>query len=292
MAVSSRLWSKDATPLSRTRTLWVRRPGFYLNMRLALLSDIHGNTVALEAVLADIEQQGGTEAYWVLGDLVALGPDPLGVLERLTTLPNLHCLRGNTDRYVVRGDRPPPTPAEVKAAPELLTVLVEIAGTFAWTQGAITTAGWLDWLAALPLELHLTLPTGTRLLGVHAAPDLDDGPGLRPDLSQTEFEALVSHCDADVICVGHTHWPLDVMVGDKRIVNLGSVSNPVAPDLRASYVRLDADASGYQLQHRRVDYDHEAVITALQRQRHPGAGFITRHMLGQHLPSWVNSSAP
>jgi len=56
-------------------------------MRVALLSDIHGNSIALEAVLNDIALQGGADAYWILGDLVALGPDPVHVLEQLSALP-------------------------------------------------------------------------------------------------------------------------------------------------------------------------------------------------------------
>ena len=80
-------------------------------MRVALLSDIHGNSIALDAVLSDIEQAGGVDEYWALGDLVALGHDPIGVVERLASLPGLSLVRGNTDRYVVTGDRPPPTTA-------------------------------------------------------------------------------------------------------------------------------------------------------------------------------------
>src|SRR5262245_26471365 len=142
-------------------------------MNIALLSDIHGNSSALDAVLADIHARGGVDGYWVLGDLVALGHDPVGVLERLAALPNVQYVRGNTDRYVAVGDRPPPTLADVAADPRLLATLVEIAGTFAWTQGALTAAGWLDWLERLPLELHVALPDGTQVLGVHASPGRD-----------------------------------------------------------------------------------------------------------------------
>src|SRR5215470_13547018 len=101
------------------------------DMKIALLSDIHGNSIALDAVLADIQAHGGVEGYWVLGDLVALGHDPVGVLERLTALPNVQYVRGNTDRYVASGDRPPPTKADVIADSRLLATLVEMAGTFA-----------------------------------------------------------------------------------------------------------------------------------------------------------------
>jgi predicted phosphodiesterase len=102
-------------------------------MQIALLSDIHGNSIALDAVLADIERVGGVDTHWVLGDLVALGPDQVGVLERLSALPNVHYTRGNTDRYVITGERPPPSPADAQHHPELLPVLAEVAGTFAWT---------------------------------------------------------------------------------------------------------------------------------------------------------------
>ena len=65
-------------------------------MRIALLSDIHGNFVALDAVLRDVSARGEVDGYWVLGDIVALGPDPVRVLERLTALPNATIIRGNT----------------------------------------------------------------------------------------------------------------------------------------------------------------------------------------------------
>jgi predicted phosphodiesterase len=77
-------------------------------MKVALLADIHGNRLALDAALADTEAIG-VDQYWILGDLVALGPDPIGVLQRLSNLQNRHITRGNTDRCVVTGDRPTAT---------------------------------------------------------------------------------------------------------------------------------------------------------------------------------------
>jgi predicted phosphodiesterase len=256
-------------------------------MRLALLSDVHGNPLALDAVLEDIQAQGGADAYWVLGDLVAIGYDPVATLERLVALPNPRFVRGNTDRYVVTGERPGPTPEAAQADPRLVPQLIEVARSFAWTQGYLSAAGWLDWLAALPLEQRLTLPDGTRLLGVHAAPGEDDGPGLYPALSDAELHALLAGCGADLVCVGHTHWPLDQRVGGVRVVNLGSVSNPLAPNLHASYVLLEASASDYRLERRWVDYDRQAVIEAVWRSRHPAGKFIVSYFLGQRRLSWA-----
>ena len=95
-------------------------------MRLAILSDIHGNAIALKAVLADIERLGGVDALWILGDLVAIGPDPIGVLECIAALPQVYCTRGNTDRYVVTGERPSPSPAESQPTHLRLTLTVRL----------------------------------------------------------------------------------------------------------------------------------------------------------------------
>src|SRR5579884_3552132 len=152
-------------------------------MRLAILSDIHGNLLALDAVLADIHAQGNVDAYWLLGDFAALGYDPVGVLERVTTLPNAYFIRGNTDRYVATGEHPALSAEKIQAEPALLPKALEMARNFAWTQGYVTGGGWFDWLANLPLEVRTTLPDGTKVLGVHAAPGADDGSGIYPGLS-------------------------------------------------------------------------------------------------------------
>lgn len=245
-------------------------------MRIALMSDIHGNPIALDAVLADIQDQGGVDTCWALGDIVAIGYAPVAVIERLLALPAIHVVRGNTDRYVVTGDRSPsaPTLAVAGADPRHLQTVVDIERSFSWTQGAVTATGWLPWLASLPLEQHLRLPDGTRLLGVHASPACDDGPGIHPGLDDDELRAMLSDCDADLICVGHTHIPLDRSVAGRRAVNLGSVSNPLTAEMRASYVLMEAERTGYRLWHRQVAYDYEAVIAAIQQAHHPTSAYL------------------
>lgn len=244
-------------------------------MRLALLSDIHGNPIALEAVLADVEAQGGVDGYLVLGDLAAIGHDPVTVLERVSALPGVRIIRGNTDRYLVTGDRPPIPPPPGKE--------IEVAHSFSWTQGYVTGAGWFDWLARLPPDVRLELPDGTRVLGVHAAPGTDDGAGVNPAQSDREVGALLSGCGAELVFTGHTHWALDRTVDGVRAVNLGSVSNPWAADLRASYVLLDAGADGYEVRIRRVDYDRQVVIDAISASRHPTPVFLTAWFRGERI---------
>ena len=253
-------------------------------MRLAIMSDVHGNPIALDAVLEDVERRGGVDEYWVLGDIVALGHDPVTVLERLSALPRMRCVRGNTERYVCTGDRPPPSLHQARVDPSRLPILVEVAGTFAWTQGAVTQAGWLEWLSGLPMEVETTLPDGTKALGVHAAPGRDDGIGFYPGLTGAEMQQFLGDCDAGLVFVGHSHQAMDVMVGGTRVVNAGSVSNPFPPDLRASYVLLEADSSGYRVEHCQVDHDREQAIAAVERLRHPGARFVVELLRGRYMP--------
>jgi predicted phosphodiesterase len=252
-------------------------------VRLAVLSDIHGNPISLDAVLTDIGAHGGADEYLVLGDLVAIGHDPVAVLERLTSLPKARFVQGNTDRYVVAGDRPFPSIHDAANDHTLLPRLLEVAHTVAWTQGAVTAAGWLDFLAELPLEQRFELPDGTRVLAVHVAPGKDDGAGIHPKLTEEELQDLLVGASTDLVCVGHTHWPVDRCTQGIRVVNCGSVSNPVALDLRASYVLIEATQSGYQIELRRVAYSCGAVIEAIDRSRHPQCLSLVRQVEGVKL---------
>ena len=130
-------------------------------MRLAKLSDIHGNPTALEAALDDVAQLGGADGNSILGDLAAIGFDPAGVLTRLAALPNARFVQGNTDRYVVTGDRPSPSVGEAEADAALLPRLVEVAHSFACTRGYVSADGWFDWLAGLPVGERMVSPDGT-----------------------------------------------------------------------------------------------------------------------------------
>jgi len=251
-------------------------------MRTALLADIHGNAIALEAVLADISRNGGVDSYWILGDLVALGPDPIGVLQQLVGLPDARFVRGNTDRYVVSGDRPSPTLDEARADSGLLDSLVEVASTFAWTLGTITAGGWLQWLKELPVEFKTSLPDGTRFLGVHASPGCDDGPGVSPGMNDNVVQELVGSCDADLVCMGHTHLPMERRWHGIHLANPGAVSLSHTPSRCACYAVLETTKDGYTIRHHQVAFDRQRVIDQLNELGHPGRAFLIEQLSGSH----------
>ena len=151
----------------------------------------------------------------------------------------------------------------------------------------ISATGWLSWFKKLPLDVRFNLPDGSKVLAVHATPGTDGGTGIDLNTSDGEIVKLLADVDANLVLVGHTHLPLDRTVGNIRVVNPGSISNPFPPDLRASYAILEADENGYDISHRRVDYDREAVIKAVQEVNHPAVEYITRFMKGENKKDWM-----
>lgn len=253
-------------------------------MRLGVMSDIHGNVVALEAVLADAAARGGVDHWWVLGDLVAIGPEPVRTLEILGDLPAATVTRGNTERYVLTRDRPPPTPDDALENPELLATVLVVEGSFSWTRGALAATGWLEYLTELPLEVRTTLPDGTRVLGVHASPGCDDGRGITPHRDHDELAAALAIGDADIVIGGHTHQPTDrVLDTGVRALNGGSVSNPIVDDRRASYLVIHADERGHTVEHRRASYDHDEFLRRVEGSSYPDTDFIASFQRGDQV---------
>ena len=258
-------------------------------MRIALLADIHGNSIALDAVFADIQRRGGVDAYWVLGDLCAVGFDPIGVLERLQQLPNAIFIQGNADRYMVTEQLPPPSQQEAIDNPDLIPVLVEVAASLGWTKGALAGCHGLEWLRNMPLEESLILPDGTSVLLTHVAPGQLDGDGIPPSLTDAQFKAALGDCSAGLICVGHFHMAMDRRLNGQRVISPGSISNNFPPDLRAAYAILTTDTSDYDVAFHRVDYDRDACIRITEQVMQPGIGFITRLMRGEIRATWLDS---
>jgi len=265
-------------------------------MRLGVLSDVHGNRHALEAVLADGAVEG-VDRWWALGDLVAIGPDPVAVLELLADQPDVVATRGNTERYTLTRDRPPPHAADVLERPQLIDLFAAIQGSFAWTRGALASAGWLGWLAELPLEVRTVLPDGTRVLGVHGTPGRDDGDGISPHRPEEELCAELAGAEADIVIAGHTHRPTDRWVGTVRALNGGSVSNPITDEHRATYVVIHAGEDVHRVEHRRVDYDHDAFLERVRQCGHPEHEYIASFQRGEQYrfpsrspgaPAWVD----
>ncbi len=214
--------------------------------QIAVLSDIHGNLVALEAVWADLSKRSGVRVF-CLGDLAAFGPEPEACVAFVRDVIKPEAIiRGNTDRYLVE-----PTS---KGAPSE----GEVAESLAQCRAALSAES-LSYLAALPAELTLDVD-GVALTLVHGAPGNDEtelGPMTEPGV----WSELIDGSKAGATFCGHTHIPFRHSVGQQLVFNVGSVGYPYDGDRRASYFRgMTTPAGLREAEFRRVSYSTDRVL--------------------------------
>jgi diadenosine tetraphosphatase ApaH/serine/threonine PP2A family protein phosphatase len=239
-------------------------------MRIAVLSDIHANLAALDAVLAVV---GAIDAVWHLGDVVGYGPDPDAVVERLRSLESVG-VQGNHDAAAVGG-------------PEIEWFNPDARRAMEWTRAVIAdvTRGWLA-------DLPATLVHGDTTL-VHGSPrDPIWEYVTSVPVARTNLAALKTR----VGLLGHTHLPMAFIENDgaievvspssgsvlelrgrRALVNPGSVGQPRDGDPRSAFLVLDT-ASDTITWHR-VAYDIGGVQAAMRAAGLPGS-LVARLAIG------------
>jgi predicted phosphodiesterase len=222
---------------------------------VAALYDIHGNLPALDAVLAELTADPPDAV--VIGGDVAAGPMPVEVLGRLRDLPwPVHFLRGNADRFVVMG-YDGTIPARLLEHP--------LFRADAWTATFISRAD-RDWLEAVPPLLRLPVDGHGEVLFCHATPRSDE-ERVSVFATDERLARVLAQDDAPLLVAGHTHRQFDRTVGDRRMVNAGSVGRPYEHAPGAYWLRL-----GPEVELRRTAYDVEAATEAFRAVGYPLAG--------------------
>lgn len=223
-------------------------------MKIALISDIHANLAALEAVLPYL---GAYDAVLCAGDFVGYYRQPNEVCQ-IARDRKFICVRGNHDAYVL-GTL---TPSEHR----------KDAYRTEWTARALTQDN-MEWLQSLPIEVEARFD-GVSIQLRHASP-WDEESYLYPDYG--EF-SQISLDKADLLVLGHTHHPMQKQLKDGLLVNPGSVGQPRDWNPKASFASFDTQTR--RVEFHRIAYDVQAVqddlkqsgwpdssITILSRQR-------------------------
>jgi len=219
-----------------------------------VISDIHGNLPALEAVLADIDARPPVPIY-CLGDLVGYGTWPNEVVEiiRQREIPTI---MGNYDQGV--GNNSDDCGCAYKTDVERRRGELSIA----WTN-AHTTDENKAFLRALPMTRHVQLGDLSVLL-VHGSPRKVN-EYMFEDRADDYFERLFEGTGADVMVCGHTHLPYHkVLPSGRHVINAGSVGKPKDGDPRAGYVILSAAGRTLNVEFVRVPYDVERAAQAIE----------------------------
>ncbi|MFN2527682.1 MAG: metallophosphoesterase [Candidatus Baltobacteraceae bacterium] len=215
-------------------------------MRIAIFSDIHGNLLAFDACLADLQNQGGADIVVGAGDYCFDGPKPKRVLQRLQEI-GAQCLRGNSDRLIANPG------SETVVDPDDLEQV-------AWQQKELGEK-LVAWLRDLPTELRFGEGAG-QLLVVHANP-VNDYEHIWPDAGDKDLERLVGEEQASTIAFGHLHLPYARTWRGKLLVDVASAGLPKDGDPRAGYAILTQRSGGWEVKHRRVAFDVKKVATQL-----------------------------
>ena len=231
-------------------------------MRYALISDVHANLQALDAVLADIDRRGDVDAIHHVGDLVGYSSNPNEVVARLRERA-IAGVAGNYDSTVATGYKHCGCKSDSPRQEELAHVSYE------YTRRTVTPAT-KRWLAALPFSLDLRPLgghlSGPRLVLVHGTPTLNTvyWTADRTDDFCLKMAAVVGLKAGDAIAFGHTHKPWHREVEGIHFVNTGSVGRPKDGDWRAGSALVTLGDGAPRVEHVRVEYDVAAAAAGVR----------------------------
>lgn len=238
-------------------------------MRIAVVSDVHGNRRAFEAVLADLRQVA-PDLVLHGGDLAANGAHPEDIIDHVQAL-GWSGVCGNTDEMLWN---PPTLDAVSETHPKLANILATFREMIPATRERLGEAR-LRWLAALPVSY-----ADETLTLVHASPgDLWRAP--MPDATDVAMQNTYSNLDTGIVVYGHIHRPYARQVGNRTFGNTGSVSLSYDGDPRASYLVIEDQSVTI----RRVEYDIGSEANELLNSRLPHASWLCRILTsGRYCP--------
>lgn len=240
-------------------------------MRIAIISDIHGNCIALDAVLADLRQDN-IDQLVCLGDAIQGGPQPAEVVVRLRDLA-CPVVMGNADAWLLSGEETGSEPI----SPERLAKLNEVR---TWSLAQLSSDD-RAFIAGFQATVNLPLSSGRDLLGFHGSPASFDEIIL-PTTPEEKFQEVLGAYAPHVLTGGHTHLQQIRRLGASEtfFFNPGSVGLAYSHqqpeegfrvDPWAEYAVLSAEAERLRLEFRRVSFDVAALVASYQASGRPHA---------------------
>lgn len=246
-------------------------------MRIALISDIHGNCFALDAALADLRQQGADQIV-CLGDTIQGGPQPVATAQRLRELA-CPLVMGNADAWLLAEENDTVEPT----TPQQREVRL-------WTLSQLSDAD-LAFIRTFQPTVELPLESGQRLLCFHGSPTSFDDI-FQPDTPNEQWTRLLGPYAPAIMTGGHTHTQQVRRVGTGLFFNPGSIGvvynilaseEPPCLDAWAEYAILTVTSDSFSLDFRRVPYDVEGLISVIRASGRPHAdAMIAQYRAGAH----------
>ena len=232
-------------------------------MKIAVISDIHGNMQALDAVLEDIKKEN-CDKIFCLGDLAMAGPQPsetVDKVEELISNTDFVCIQGNTDEMIAKCDN------------QILHLLEEnnlVMARALEADVATLSERQKNFLLNLPAQKEFLIE-GVKILLVHGSPRKNN-ENIYNDLKVEEVEEMISDTDANVIFCGHTHVPCGYQTNTKQtVVNVGSVGRPFSTEPKSCYAIIELHNAEFTIKHNFVSYDVNMASELLKQRCFDGA---------------------
>ena len=235
-------------------------------MKIAVMTDVHGNLSALQAALRTIRREGADAVYHT-GDAIGIGPFPAECLELMLGTPDMKLIRGNHDSWFANG-LPEPAPPWM-------------------SDGELEHQKWVH--SSIEPEFRNTIRQwphliegefeGVRISFLHYAltASRDDFASVVRDPCPADLDRLFTDIESDLVFYGHDHWPSD-LIGKARYVNPGSLGCHSEPIAR--FVILECDSGKYELEMRHVPYDDRALFEQFESRDVPHRHFIYKAFFG------------
>ena len=236
-------------------------------IKVAVISDIHGNLEALKSVLDDINSSG-IKRLLVLGDLALMGPEPeetVTFIKQLASEYDIDIIQGNTDLFIVN-DAVPNIPDFAK-------------NSIIYAKEVLSDEN-ISFLKILPKEKSIKIGE-TSVLMVHGSPRKND-ENILPAKSIKEIKPMIENVKETLILCGHTHLPAGYQIEKQTVVNVGSVGRPFTEDQKACYVVLEIDENkkdSFSVEHRFVSFDVQTAAKKLENQNFDGAKYLSELLL-------------
>ena len=240
-------------------------------MRIAGISDIHGNMEAVNAVMDDIEKSN-CEKLFVLGDYAMAGPEPndtiMYFMEKANDT-NTEMIQGNTDLMIATYSESLYNSLKEKA-PVMSSALQDDVKNISESEKLF--------LKNLPAQKGVNID-GVSFLLVHGSPRKNN-EDILADTPLENIEKMVENVNEQVILCGHTHIPCGFQTKNKKtIVNVGSIGRPFTPEAKSCYLIIDVIDGKCVFQHKFVKYDNKKASEKLKKRAFNGAELLAETLI-------------
>lgn len=227
-------------------------------MKIAVMSDIHGNTLALDAVFEDIKEENCDKVF-CLGDIAMAGAEPDKTIEKIKSLvgENFVVIQGNTDEMIAHFTEIPAITLSDDSMPMINALKSDME---------LLSDEQILFLKGLDKQREIEI-FGKKILLVHGSPRKNN-EDISANLPLEKVEEIIKNTDSDIIFCGHTHIPCGYQTNTRQtVVNVGSVGRPLTQNTQSCYAILTIFEDGaFEVEHKFVQYDNLQAAELLRKR--------------------------